>query len=263
MVLSLIVAILLVVFVALQPQQINKLQNEIDLLKNQSANFSASQQQQNYEINLLQTELTMMMSPNISSTLIESGVCRVIRNNVLPSASFVSYKLYTNNISQYVVFSNTTFIPLASEFHGFPCPYTPSYIHTLLFGFGACTTDLTGNTFTISQINSINVVDPTAGPKPNTDRFFPFSEQEKIVFPNNTVKIFGRDGACYQNTFSETIQEGQYIIYVPTTSVQNAFTNGNFRTKLFNFQAFLQNSTTGFQLVNPLMVFLSFGNYKQ
>jgi hypothetical protein len=230
--LLLVVSVILFSFLALQPQQINR-QSGIDV-------------QQNYQISLLQNELTMLMSSNLNSTLIESGVCKFIDDAqnfpYIPTSFLIPYKLYSNTISTYVAFQNTTTLPLVVFPSDLDCPYTLNYAYFVNFAFFGCTTDLTGNNFTVTSINSLV--------QQSSEEIILQSEQAKFSFFNNLQTIFSvRNSGCHQNIYSNSDFDYNFV-------------NGFFRTRLFRFQVYLQNTTTGFQITAPAMLFLNSGGIK-
>lgn len=186
-----------------------------------------------------------------NSILLESGVCKVINNfgTVIPNV-LINYKLYHNSVKSYIVFENTSFISITNNIFGSfsNCGFYSEYTYRLEFNIGGCTTDLTGNNFTIAKINNILW---TRGLSVN----FLKSEQQKIAIQNNTDSIFldGWNGnKCNDNQIQLYYGSNRnlYLYPSPTNFTSAPYSN------VFEFYIQTKNATTGFSITAPLMIFL-------
>lgn len=233
------IALTSIVLLALQPNKdghqdkiINQLSTRLDYVNNIVASIE------------MQTN---------ESILLESGVCHVkIQNFAVMQTNdiLVKYKLYYNPIKSYIIFDNTSFIPFPSyEYsyeYGSYCALNRDYDNMLQFKFYACTTDLTGQNFTIARINNV---------------YWQYwgsilkSEQQKFNVQNNTDLRF------VASEDQDQCSEDQIDFYSDyTTPYQITGTSIYPKTNVIYFSIFLKNETTGFSLSAPIMIFLPFQN---
>ena len=214
--------------------------------------------QLNNTIGYQQAEIDMLiMSGN--STVVETGVCHLLNGrfnfpndvlaNVIDTNQLVNYSVVERGGTLYAVFSNfstpvsvTSYTTNRMLFPSFPdCDASyPDFTTLLTVALDGCTQDLTGQTFTPSRLNDIQL---------SRSRVFLLkSEQDKFEIANNTQKFFGHNlwwlypTHCFQN---------QYSVYF-----NDAFFSGA-QTNTYIFTMAMVNETSSMRIASPFMILLT------
>ena len=200
-----------------------------------------------------------MLSATGNVTILEMGVCHLIYGKInflddvladkVDTSQLVNYTVYRRDNMLHAVFSNfsnavaVTSYPFDRMLNPtFPeCDNSfPEFVNLVSIAFAGCTQDLTGQTFTQSLLNDVQLI--------HSRNFIFQTEQNKFEIANNTQKFFGPvqwwyyPPQCYRN---------QYNVYYNEIFFIGPLTN----TYIFNIA--IANTTTSMRITEPVTLMLT------